>query len=121
MPDCERDVSSTNQAAFYHAPYLRGLAVTSDATVYAAVTGCHCVVKVAADGTVSTILKAERPWSPTGVAVRNGGIYVLEYRQLPNLPGKPEEWQPRVRRLASGGQVTTLATLTSKPSKSEQK
>ena len=121
VPDCESDVASTNQAAFYHAPYLRGLAVTSDGMVYAAVTGCRCVVKVAADGTVSTVLKAERPWSPAGVAVRNGAVYVLEYRQLPNLAGKPEEWLPRVRKLASDGQVTTLATLTSKPSKSEQK
>ncbi len=79
------------------------------------------MVKVASDGTVSTVLKAERPWSPNGVAVRDGAVYVLEYRQLPNLPGKPEEWQPRVRKLTSDGKVTTLATPTSNPSKSEQK
>jgi hypothetical protein len=121
VADCDNDVSSTNQAAFYHAPYLRGLSVASDGAVYAAVTGCRCVVKVAANGTVRTVLKAEPPWSPTGVTVRNGGIYVLEYRQLPNLAGKPEEWQPRVRKLAGDGQVTTVATPTSKPGEYEQK
>lgn len=79
------------------------------------------MIRVATNGTVSTVLKAERPWSPNGVAVRDGAVYVLEYKQLPNVPGKSEEWQPRVRKLASDGQVTTLATLTSEPSKSEQK
>jgi hypothetical protein len=108
IPDCDNDVAATNQAAFYHAPYLRGLTVDADGTVYAAVTGCRCLVKVTADGKVKTILKAERPWSPTGVAVRNGTVYVLEYRQLPDLPGKTEEWQPRVRKLTSDGKVTTL-------------
>ena len=119
VPDCDSDIASTNHAAFYHPPYLRGLAVTSDGIVYAAVAGCRCVIKVAADGMVSTVLKAERPWSPNGIAVRDGAIYVLEYKQLPNVPGKPEEWQPRVRKMATDGQVTTLATLTPKPSKSE--
>jgi hypothetical protein len=121
VPECDNDISPTNQAAFYHAPYLRGLAVAPDTTVFAAVTGCHCVVKVAPGGKVSTVLKAERPWSPAGVDVRNGAVYVLEYRQLPDLPGKPEEWEPRVRKLAPDGRVTTLATPASKPSKSEQK
>jgi hypothetical protein len=120
VPDCDNDVSPTNQAAFYHAPYLRGLAVADDGTVYAAVTGCHSVVKVAAGGTVTTILKAERPWSPQGVAVRNGSVYVLEYKQLPDLPGKPEEWEPRVRKLAADGKVTTLATVTLKSGKHEK-
>jgi hypothetical protein len=108
IPDCDNDVGATNQAAFYHAPYLRGLTVDADGTVYAAVTGCRCLVKVTADGKVKTMLKAERPWSPTGVAVRNGTVYVLEYKQLPDLPGKTEEWQPRVRKLTSDGKVTIL-------------
>jgi WD40 repeat protein len=90
-------------------PFLRGLAVDSRGTVYAAATGCHCVVKITPDGQVGSILKAERPWSPTGVAVRGEDIYVLEYT---NANRGPEDgWLPRVRKLGRDGTVTTLATI----------
>jgi hypothetical protein len=46
-------------------PFLRGLAVDPHGTVYAAATGCRCVVRVTPDGRVEVVLKAERPWSPT--------------------------------------------------------
>jgi hypothetical protein len=53
-------------------------------------------------------LKAERPWSPTGVAVHGGNIYVLEYT---NANGSPNDgWLPRVRRLGREGSVKTLFT-----------
>jgi hypothetical protein len=48
-------------------------------TVYAAATGCRCKAKITSAGKVSTVLELERPWSPTGVAWREGGdVYVLE-------------------------------------------
>ena len=28
---------------------------------------------------VTTVLKSERPWNPTGVALRDGDVYVLEW------------------------------------------
>jgi sugar lactone lactonase YvrE len=91
-------------------PYLRGLAVDSRGMVYAAATGCRRVVKITADGKVETVLKAERPWSPTGIAVQGEAIYVLEY---PNQEDeKREDWLPRVRKLGRDGKVTTLATVT---------
>jgi len=62
---------------------------------------------------VETVLKAERPWSPTGVAVHRGEVYVLEYT---NANGSPREgWRPRVRKLGRDGKVTTLATLPPEP------
>jgi len=93
-------------------PFLRGLAVDSRGTVYAAATGCRRVVKVTADGKVETVLKAERPWSPTGIAVQGETIYVLEY---PNQTDeKREEWVPRVREVGRDGKVTTLVTFPKK-------
>jgi hypothetical protein len=103
-PDCDRDVPEGIPE-----PYLRGLAVGARGTVYAAATGCRCVVKVTPDGKVATALKAERPWSPTGVAVHGDDVYVLEYT---NPNGNASEWRPRVRKLSPDGRVTTLATIT---------
>ena len=93
-------------------PNLRGLAVDARGTVYAAATGCRRVVKITAAGKVETVLKAERPWSPTGIAVQGDAIYVLEY---PNqMDEKREEWVPRVRKLGRDGKVTTLVTFPKK-------
>ena len=90
-------------------PLLRGLAVDGRGTVYAAATGCRCVVKIKADGQVETVLKAERPWSPTGVAFQGEVLYVLEY---PNANGaKHEDWVPRVRKVGRDGKTTTLVTF----------
>jgi hypothetical protein len=61
--------------------------------LYAAATGCQCVVKATSDGRLSTVLKAEQPWSPTGVAVRGDVVYVLEY---PNAAERAD-WLPRVK------------------------
>lgn len=47
--------------------------------MYVAATSCHRVLKITPDGQVTSILKSERPWSPTGVAVSGEDIYVLEY------------------------------------------
>jgi hypothetical protein len=107
VKDCDADPADhkpTNRL-----PYLRGLAVDATGTVYAAATSCHRVLKIAPDGKVESILGAERPWSPTGVALHAGAVYVLEYT---NANGGPDEgWSPRVRKLDRNGQVTTLATI----------
>ena len=54
------------------------------------------------------MLKSEKPWSPTGVALRGKDLFVLEYSNI----DKPEGWQPRVRKLGADGKVTILADLT---------
>ena len=54
--------------------------------VYAAAAGCHCVVKIAPGGKVETVLTAERPWSPTGVAVHAAGTYVTGFTNSSDFP-----------------------------------
>jgi sugar lactone lactonase YvrE len=92
-------------------PYLRGLAVDARGTVYAAANGCRCVVRITPEGKVETALKAERPWSPTGVAVFGEDVYVLEYTNSLKGWTEGDGWQPRVRKLGRDGKVTTLATV----------
>jgi hypothetical protein len=100
VKDCDADANSI---------FLRGLDVDARGSVYAAACGCRSVIKVSADGTVETVLKCERPWSPTGVALHRGDLYVLEYT---NANGSLYDgWRPRVRKLARNGKVTTLATI----------
>jgi hypothetical protein len=107
VKDCDEDRADhkpTNRL-----PYLRGIAVDETGTIYAAATSCHRVLKITPDGKIESILRAERPWSPTGVALHGGAVYVLEYT---NANGGPDEgWLPRVRKLGRDGQVTTLATI----------
>jgi sugar lactone lactonase YvrE len=106
VQECDEELPDNNVS-----PYLRGLAVDPQGSVYAAATGCHCVVKISSDGKTETVLKAERPWTPTGVALFGGDVYVLEYanHNSGNAPG--QEWQPRVRKLGRDGKVTTLVVV----------
>jgi sugar lactone lactonase YvrE len=90
-------------------PSLRGVAVDSRGTVYAAATGFGCVVKITADGKVETVLRAERPSSPTGVAVYDEELYVLEYTHADS--NNHQEWLPRVRKVGRNGKITTLTAL----------
>ncbi len=105
--DCDEDPADHKPSN--RLPYLRGLAVDARGTVYAAATSCHRLLKIAPDGKVESVLKAERPWSPTGVAVHGGDMYVLEYTNANG--GRDEGWLPRVRRLGHDGKVATLATI----------
>jgi sugar lactone lactonase YvrE len=107
LPNCDEELPRGTPRE--HASFLRGLAVDARGTVFAAATGCRAVVKISADGNVSVVMRAEAPWSPTGVAVHGNDVYVLEYEH-PSSPQKVD-WVPRVRKLASDGKVTTLVTL----------
>ena len=90
-------------------PYLRGLDVDAQGTVYVAATGCGAVLKITADKKVTTVLRTSRPWAPTGVAVSGNDLYVLEY--LHTVGDNRREWLPRVRKLTSDGHVVTVATI----------
>jgi DNA-binding beta-propeller fold protein YncE len=103
VSDCEADVPPKD------VPYLRGLAVDKRGTVYVAATGCGCVIKITPDGKVVTVLKADKPWAPCGVALHDEDVYVLEHIN-PNSEAH-EDWPPRVRKLGHDGKVTTLVTL----------
>jgi hypothetical protein len=112
LEGCDVDYpdNNTNNAL----PSLRGLAVDKQGTVFAAGTACHCLVKITPAGKVVPALKAERPWSPTGVAEHDGDVYVLEYTHA--TEPKEEGWLPRVRKIARDGTVTTPVTITSEAS-----
>ena len=103
-PDCAERLPGAPQL-----PYLRGLAVHPDGTIYAAANGCRSVIAVPAQGPIRTVLKAEPPWSPTGVANSGKDVYVLEYLHTPGDDRR--EWTPRVRRVAADGKITTIATI----------
>jgi hypothetical protein len=114
VKDCDDDPADHKEVN-RGKPLLRGLDIDFTGTIYAAATSCHCLLRITANGNVKTILKAERPWSFTGVAVRNGNIYVLEYTNA-NGP-KTEGWAPRVRKIGRDGKVVILADLSSKTNK----
>lgn len=78
-------------------PYLRGLAVADDGTVYVAATGCAAVARISSRGEISTLYAVRPPWSPTAVAIRGDQLYVLEYLHTPG--DERREWIPRVRQL----------------------
>ena len=92
--------------------YCRGLAVDSTGTIYVAATGSRSVLKISPQGKVTTILQATSPWTPTGVAVFNGEVYILEWHDVSreNMEVR-SAWIPRVRKIGSDGKVVTLATV----------
>ena len=104
VADCDEDLPSN-----WRAPGFRGLDVATNGTVYAAATGCRCVVKIMSTGQVSTVLKSERPWNPTGVALHAGDIYVLEWTHANG--GAGDGWHPRVRKIARNGTVSLLVEI----------
>lgn len=92
--------------------YCRGLYVDSDGTVYVAHTGSRRVIKVTPKDEVTTVLRTESPWSPTGVAVFGGEVYVLEWKDPPAAQGEERRaWIPRVRKVGRDGKISTLATI----------
>jgi sugar lactone lactonase YvrE len=104
VDDCDKHPPSIRDA-----PSLRGLAVDPRGTVYAAATGCRRVLKITSDAQVTTILKSEAPWSPSGVALHNDDLYVLEHVNANSEAH--EDWPPRVRKLDKAGKIATLLDL----------
>lgn len=93
-------------------PNLRGLDVGADGAVYVAASGCGQLLRITPAGEVTTLLRAEHPWAPTGVAVAGRDLYVLEYFHTPGDDRR--EWLPRVRRRGSDGSVATVAQIRSR-------
>lgn len=108
VPDCAA-IPGTESGV---GPYLRGLAVAADGTIYVAAAGCGAVLRVDAKGQVRTVLRASAPWSPTAVAVAGRDLYVLEY--LHTASDNRAEWIPRIRKLSGTGSISTLGGSTRK-------
>ena len=100
---------SVPEVEAHQGPYFRGLDVDAQGIVYVAATGCRAVLKITPDKKVTTVLRTQGPWSPTGVAVFGSELYVLEYFHTPG--DNRREWLPRVRKVASDGSVVTVASI----------
>jgi hypothetical protein len=92
----------------YTVPYLRGLAVADDGTIYVAASACGALLRVDAPGRIGVVLRTSPPWSPTAVALNGRDVYVLEY--LHTASDNRREWIPRVRKIAADGKVTMIGT-----------
>ena len=110
VSDCPDSLPAPHLRGAPAPPFLRGLAVDSEGAVYAAANRCRAVLKITPEGKVTTILSAPAPWSPTGVAVADGVVYVEEYDFPEAGPGQYVQ-RPRVRRIGRDGKVTTLAIV----------
>jgi sugar lactone lactonase YvrE len=87
--------------------HLFGLTVDAQGNVFVADHGNRRVLKIAPDGRVATLLSAEQPWSPTGVALKDGNLYILEFGfTLPRT-----SHGSRVRKLSPDGKVSVLASV----------
>ena len=93
--------------------YCRGLAADAEGNVFVAVTGNRCVMKLPTKGEPTVVLRCDKPWTPTGVAVFRGEVYVLEYDD--ETPTEGRNWPPRVRKVSPDGKATTVATVTREP------
>ena len=85
---------------------LFGIAVDAQGDVFVADYGNRRVLKVTSDGRLSTVVRAEAPWSPTGIALKDGNLYILEFGFTP-----PSRYAPRVRKLAADGKLTVIAQV----------
>jgi len=94
-------------------PYLRGLTIDPSGLIYVADSGDARVLKIAPDERVSTVVQLQSPWSPTAVAVFGSDVYALEF--LHTARDVRRDWSPRVRKIASDGTSTIIATLDQMP------
>jgi hypothetical protein len=85
---------------------LFGIAVDAQGDVFVADYGNRRVLKITSGGAISTVARAEKPWSPTGIALKDGNVYILEFGFT-----LPSTYLPRVRKLSPDGRITMLATI----------
>src|SRR5678816_4152935 len=94
-------------------PYLRGLAVDASGVMYVADSADARVMKIAPDGKVTTLLQLRSPWSPTGIALFDSDVYVLEF--LHTARDVRRDWMPRVRKISSDGKSSIIVTIDKMP------
>ena len=94
-------------------PYLRGLTIDPSGVMYVADSGDARVMKITPDGKINTLIQLKSPWAPTAVAVFGSDVYVLEF--LHTERDVRRDWSPRVRKIASDGTSTVIATLDQMP------
>jgi sugar lactone lactonase YvrE len=85
---------------------LFGIAVDAEGNVFVADYGNRRVLKIAPNCQMTTVIRAEEPWIPTGVAVREGKLYILEHGHTPTHTPVGT----RVRKFEPDGRVALLAS-----------
>lgn len=99
--------ASSNQKGGASPATLFGIAVDAQGNTFVADYGNRRILKIAPDGQLTTLIRVEESWFPTGVAVRGSELYTLEESHTPAY--KPIG--TRVRKLLPDGRVTVLATV----------
>lgn len=77
VPGCDHYLPPNTAAT--HEPFLCGLTVSPQGDIFLAATGCRCVLQLDQQGRVSSVLKAESPWLPTGLTLHGEDLYVAEW------------------------------------------
>ena len=95
--------SSSGKSA---ATRLLGIATDAQGNVFAVDHGNRRVLKITPDGKVTTLIRAEQSWAPSGVAFKDDDLYILEFESTPS----PTSNRARVRKLSADGRVTVLGT-----------
>ena len=83
-----------------------GIAVDSRDNIYVAEFSARRVLRIAPGGRRQIVASSAAPWGPTGLAVRDGALFVLEATEH----RRGVETRMRVRKIA-GGKSRTLATI----------
>ena len=104
VPDCPTDLPTELPR-----PHIRSLSIDTNGDVYAAATGCRAIIRITTSGQVTPILRADSPWSPSGVAISGGNLYVMEFDNP--LTEYPADGRPRIRKRTRDGKVTTLTVM----------
>jgi DNA-binding beta-propeller fold protein YncE len=94
-------------------PYLRGLAVDPNGVMYVADNGDARVLRITAEGNITTLVQTQSPWAPTAVALFGSDVYVLEF--LHTARDVRRDWLPRVRKIKSNGTSTIIMTVDRMP------
>ncbi len=99
--------ASRNPADGSSSTQLFGIAVDAQGNAFVADYGNQRVLKITPDNQITTVIRAEESWFPTGVAVRGGEIYILEDGHTPTYT----PIGTRVRKLSPNGSVTVIASV----------
>jgi hypothetical protein len=86
---------------------LFGIAIDAQGNAFIADYGNRRILKIAPNGQRFTLLRSEESWFPTGIAEKNGDLYILEesHTQASVPTGA------RVRKLSPDGKISVLASV----------
>ena len=99
--------SSGNRAGGSSPTQLFGIAVDAQDNAFVADYGNRRVLKITPDNLITTLVRTEQGWFPTGIALSGNDLYILENSFTPTHT----PIATRVRKLSPDGRITVLATV----------